>query len=1098
MRLVLTAGVVLGLALPARAEIDARMLRQPAVSQTQIAFVYAGDIWLVAKTGGVAHRLSTPPGEEAFPRFSPDGTRLAYSADYDGNTDIYVAPASGGVASRITHHPANDRVLGWYPDGKSLLFATSMTAGKDRFNQLYRVSAEGGLPEKLPLPYGEFGALAPDGRRLAYMPATRDFRTWKRYRGGWAPEIWLFDLVSHTSKNLTHDPANDGQPMWHGDTLYFLSDRDENKRQNIWALDLKTDALRQVTHYTEFDTRFPSIGPNDLVFENGDRLYRMELPSETVHEVPVQVVTDRATLRPRMENVGKLAGNPGISPTGKRALMEARGSVFSLPAEHGPILNLTPGSAAATRYPSWSPDGKSVAYWSDLSGEYELWLRPADGSGEARKVTNLGPGFRYRIFWSPDSKRVAFVDNRMQIQTVEVASGQARVIDKANYFFEGTLDAFRASWSADSRFVTYARDLESGLFAVFLYDTTSSERHQLTSGFYNDASPVFDPDGKYLYFFTNRNFNPVYSDLDNTWVYPNSTQLAAVALRKDVPSPLAPRNDVEGGDKDKDKDKDKEKDAAAGAKTTKGGEAASQGKPSEGKEETPKPVEIDRDGFEQRIVLLPAEPGNYSRLAAAAGQVLYRRAPRAGASDESPSPLVAFDLQEREEKTIVADVDGFELSADGKKLLVWKKDKYAIVDPKPDQKLEKTLATSEMSLRVDPVAEWRQMFNDAWRFERDYFYDPNMHGVDWKAMRERYGTLLDDAVTRFDVHFVIGELIGELSSSHTYRGGGDLEQGLKRGVGMLGVDFALENGAYRIKRILRGAPWDAEVRSPLDRTGVDVKEGDYLLAVDHVPMDTSRDPWAAFQGLDNKAVLLTVNSQPNMAGAREVLVETMDSEDRLRNLAWIEANRRKVETASQGRGGYVYVPDTGVNGQNELVRQFLGQYRKDGLIVDERFNSGGQIPDRFVELLNRPLYNYWAVRDGKDWQWPPVAHVGPTVMLINGWSGSGGDAFPYYFRKAGVGPLIGTRTWGGLIGISGSPGLVDGGGVTVPTFSFYSTDGNWAVENHGVDPDIEVVDDPALMMDGGDPQLERAIQEVMKGLAAAKPRDPNRPAAPIR
>ncbi|MGE0455105.1 MAG: PDZ domain-containing protein [Vicinamibacteria bacterium] len=1087
--------LALGAAAPAGAQIDARMLRHPAVSRTQVAFVYAGDVWLVPKAGGVAHRLSTPAGEEAFPRFSPDGSRLAYSADYDGNTDVYVIAAAGGLPTRVTHHPAADRVLGWYPDGKSLLFATSMTAGKDRFNQLYRVSVEGGLPEKLPLPYGEFGTIAADGRRLAYMPSTRDFRTWKRYRGGWAPDIWLFDLRDQTAKNLTHDPANDSQPMWHGDTLYFLSDRDASKRHNVWALDVRTGATRQVTRFEEYDVRFPSIGPDDLVFENGDRLYRMALPAEAVSEVAVQVVTDRATLRPRAEKVAKLIANPGISPSGRRAIVEARGAVLTLPAEHGVVLNLNPSSGVAARYPAWSPDGKTVAYWSDRSGEYELTLRAADGSGEERKLTTLGPGFRYRIFWSPDSKQVAFADNKMRINVCDVASGQVTSIDKANYFFQGNLQSFRASWSADSRWLAYARDLENGQSAVVLYDTKSAARHQVTSGFYNDAAPVFDPGGRYLFLLTNRSFKPIYSDLDNTWIYANTTQVAAVPLRKDVPSPLAARNDVEG----QVEKKDGEDDDAKGDAKAKHAEAKDAKKAADGKagDEPPKPVEIDLAGFEERLVVLPPAAGNYGRLAAIAGKVLYQRGPRTGAADEV-NPLVFFDLEEREEKTVVADVDGFEVSADEKKLLVWKKEKYAIVEPKADQKLEKTLATADLEVTVDPVAEWRQLFSDAWRFERDYFYDPAMHGVDWNSMRERYGRLLDDAVTRFDVNFVIGELIAELNASHTYRGGGDLEKGKERGVGMLGVDFALENGAYRIKKILRGAPWDSEARSPLDRSGVDVKEGDYLLAVDRVPLDVRKDPWAAFQGKSGKAVLLTVNGQPTPSGAREVLVETLASEDRLRNLAWIDEKRQRVDVATKGRVAYVYVPDTGQNGQSELVRQFMGQFRKDGLIVDERFNSGGQIPDRFVELLNRPLYNYWAVRDGKDWQWPPVAQVGPKVMLINGWSGSGGDALPLYFKQAGLGPLIGTRTWGGLIGNSGVPPLVDGGGVTVPTFGIYGTDGKWIVEGRGVEPDIEVIDDPSLMQDGGDPQLDRAIQEVMRRLDGAKPRDPAKPAYPDR
>jgi len=1090
--------LLLGTAVPSRAQIDARMLRHPAVSATQIAFVYAGDIWLVAKSGGVAHRLSTPAGEESFPRFSPDGATLGYTADYDGNPDVYVVEATGGTPVRVTHNPAPDRMLGWFPDGRSILFATSMTAGKDRFNQLYRVAATGGLPEMLPVPYGEFGSLAADGRRLAYMPQTNDFRTWKRYRGGWTPDIWLFDLVTHAAKNLTHDPGNDAQPMWHGDTLYFLSDRDANKRGNIWALDTASGAFRQVTRFEEYDVRFPSIGPSDIVFENADRLYRLELPGEALQEVQVEVVTDRATLRPRAEKVAKQIANPGISPTGKRALLEARGGVFSLPEKHGVVLELTPGSGAANRYPAWSPDGKSVAYWSDRSGEYELYVRPADGTGSERKLTSLGAGFRYRIFWSPDSKQVAFVDNHMQIQLCDVASGRVSAIDKARYFFEGNLRGFRASWSADSRWLAYSRDLDSGHTAIFLYDTRAAALHQVTAGFYADAGPVFDPEGKYLYFLTKRSFKPIYSDLDNTWVYANTTLVAAVPLRKDVASPLAPRNDVEGKDEEKDKDKEKEKDAEKG-KDAKAAAGSKDEKKDEAKpKEPPKPVEIDVTGFEERIVLLPPLPGNYDSLAAISGKLLYRRVPLAGQPEDAKSPLVFYDLKEREEKTVVEDVDGFEASAEGTKLLVWKKEDYAIVEPKPDQKLEKKLATQELERTIDPRAEWRQLFDDAWRFERDYFYDPGLHGVNWNEMRQRYGRLLEDAVTRWDVNFVIGEMIAELNSSHSYRGGGDLEEGLKRGVGMLGVDFSLENGAYRIKRILRGAPWDTEVRSPLDRPGVDVKPGDYLLAVDHAPIDVGKDPWAAFQGLAKKTVLLTVNSTPTLQGAREVLVETLEAEDRLRNLAWIEDNRRKVDEATKGRVGYVYVPDTGRGGQTDLVRQFIGQFQKEGLVVDERFNSGGQIPDRFVELLNRPLYNYWAVRDGRDWQWPPVAHVGPTVMLINGWSGSGGDAFPLYFKQAGLGPLIGTRTWGGLIGISGVPTLVDGGGVTVPTFGIYSTDGRWIVEGHGVDPDIEVVDDPSLMQDGGDPQLERAIQEVMKKLEESPPKRPAKPAYPNR
>jgi tricorn protease len=1082
----LIALALLAVAASARAQIDARMLRYPDVSATQIAFVYAGDIWLVPKGGGVAERLSTPKGEEMFPRFSPDGKLIGYSASYDGNMDIYVIPAVGGLPTRVTHHPAPDRMLGWFPDGNSILFASMMTSGKDRFNQLYKIARAGGLPEKLPVPYGEFGAISADGKTLAYVPISTDFRTWKRYRGGMAPDIWLFDLTSFASRNLTSNPANDSLPMWHGSTIYFLSDRDAHERANIWAHDLKTGKLRQVTTFTDYDVRFPSIGPQDLVFEKGDRLYLMDLASEKVREVKVEVVTDRATLKARAENVSKLVRNAAISPSGKRVVLEARGELFSVPAEHGVVLNLTNSSGVAERFPSWSPDGKMIAYFSDRSGEYELTLRPADGAGEEKSITKLGPGFRYRPFWSPDGKWLVFADQAMRINLCEIATGKVTTVDKGLYMFQGDLDAFRVSWSADSRWFAYSRDIENRNDVVFLYDTNANKLTQTTVGFYAARTPAFDPDGKYLFVLTDRTFKPSYGTLDQTWIYANVTNVAAISLRKDVPSPLAPRNDVEGEDKKSDK-----KDEAKKDEPNKDSDKAETAEKVE-KKEPPKAVEIDLDGFEQRLVVLPPSAGNYAELYAIAGKVLYRRQPRTGADDEK-NPVLFYDLKEREEKTILADADAFTISADGKKLLVRKKLELAIIEPKPDQKMEKKLAVSGLEAVIDPAAEWRQIFNDAWRIERDYFYDPGMHGVDWPAMRERYGKLLADAVTRWDVNFIIGELIAELNASHTYRGGGDVEEAPERGVGLLGADYVLDAGHFRFKRILAGAPWESEARSPLRQPGVNVKEGDYLLAVNRAPLDATSDPWAAFQGLAKKTVLLTVNDKPTMAGAREVLVETLDSEARLRNLAWIEEKRQLVEKAGGGHVGYVYVPDTGVNGQTELVRQFRAQFTKDGLIIDERFNSGGQIPDRFVELLDRPLYSYWGVRDGLDWQWPPVAHAGPEAMLINGWSGSGGDCFPFFFKKAGRGPLIGMRTWGGLIGMTGVPALVDGGMVTAPTFGIYSTNGTWIIEGHGVDPDVEVVDDPAKMVNGGDPQLERAVQEVMNALAKNPPKRPKKP-----
>ncbi len=1092
MRPVLTASwIAFLLAGSVRAQIDARMVREPDVSNTQVAFVYAGDIWVAAKSGGVAQRLTSAKGEESRPRFSPDGSLIAFSGNYDGNMDIYVVPTGGGIPRRITYGPKADRMLGWYPDGQHILFASSRESGSQRYNQLYQVSRDGGMPVKLPVAYGEFGAISPDGKMLAYMTQSQDYRTWKYYRGGWAPDIWMFNLQDMSARNITNNPAIDSQPMWHGRTIYFISDRGPRQRFNVWAFDLDSGKTRQVTRLDQYDIHFPSIGPSDMVFEAGGRLYLMDLKNEKPKEVQIEVVTDRSTLKPATENVSRLIENFSVSPTAKRAVFEARGDIFTIPEEHGFILNLTRSSGIAERNPAWSPDGKYVAYWSDRSGEYELTIRSGDGSGEEEKLTSLGPGFRYRPYWSPDNKRIAFVDQAMDIQVYDRDTKQVKKVDKGLWMFQGNLDRFRVDWSPDSRWMAYSRGVENRNDAIFLYDTQDGTRHQVTSGFYSSAQPAFDPDGKYLYFFSDRSFRPLYSDMDGTWIYANSTEVVAVPLLKDGASPLAPRDDEEKGPQAEDKAKPGA--GEDGTKDTKRAEDKAEAKKAGEGTKAKEPVKIDLEGFEQRAVILPPKPGNYTGLAAASGRVIYLRAPRAGAPPDEKGDLVFYDLKERKEETVVEGIDEFVLSADEKKVLVRKGDTYSILEPKAKQKIEKSLRTKELEASIDPPAEWRQIFNDVWRFERDYFYDPNMHGVDWNAMKTLYGRLLDDAVTRWDVNYIIGELISELNASHTYRGGGAAETAAERGVGMLGVNWALENGAYRIKTIVRGAQWDDAVRSPLDEPGVNIREGDYVLAVNGVPVDTSKDPWASFQGLADQTIQLTINDRPTIEGARKVLVKTIASEDRLRYLNWIESMRRRVDEATAGRVGYVYVPSTAVDGQNELMRQFRAQFNKEGLIIDERFNSGGQIPDRFIELLGRKPLSYWAVRDGKDWQWPPVGNFGPKAMLINGWSGSGGDAFPYYFRETGLGPLIGMRTWGGLIGISGVPTLIDGGNVTAPTFRMYSPDGKWFAEGHGVDPDIEVVDDPAAMAKGQDPQLERGIQEVMRLLPQKPPLPPKRP-----
>jgi tricorn protease len=1058
--------------LPVEAEVDARMMRYPDVSATSIVFSYAGDLWVVPKAGGTAMRLSSPKGEESFPRFSPDGSRIAFSANYDGNTDVYVISSTGGLPVRATSHGYSDRMLDWTPDGKYVLFASSMASGRQRFSQFYLVSPSGGLPELMPIPYGEAASFSPDGARLAYTQRSRAFRTWKRYRGGMAADITVFDLKHLTAETVAASDANDEFPMWHGTTIYFLSDRGPEARANLWVYDTSTKAARQLTFFSDFDIHFPSLGPSDIVFEAGGRLFLFDLAAGSSREIHINVVTDEITLIPHTERLKGRIASLSIAPDGARALIEARGEVFSVPAENGPVYNLTRSSGAADRTPAWSPDGTVAAFWSDRTGEYELTLLDMK-TRRLQTVTSYGPGFRYHIFWAPNSKRLAFIDQSMTIRVYDLEQRRTLKVDQGQFLFQGALEAYTMSWSSDSRWLAYTREMGDIVrSAIVLFDTRSEKATQVTCGYYADMRPSFDPEGKYLYFLTNRTFRPVYSDMDNSWIYPNTTVIAAATLREDVLSPLAPKNDTLSVSEEKDEKAD-EKDNAK-------------------KNGASKEVRITLEGFENRVVILPPKAGNIAGVHGVKGKVVFHRMPNAGSADEK-KPLMYYDLDKREEKTIVETADFFDVSADEKKVLVGKSGSYAIVDVAEGQKMDKAMPVDRLEATIDTPAEWGQLFADAWRLTRDFFYDPNMHGVDWKAMRERYGALLKDVVTRWDLNYVIGELIAELNSSHTYRGGGEVESPLSRKVGYLGIDWALEGGAYRIRKIIGGAPWDTEVRSPLTMSGLNVKEGEYILAVNGQPLDTSRSPWEAFEGLAEQTVELTVNSSPSLEGARRIIVPTLADEGRLRHLAWIEANRKRVEEASGGRIGYVYVPNTGIDGQTELVRQFVAQFTKDGLIVDERFNSGGQIPDRFIELLNRKPLAYWAVRDGRTWQWPPVAHFGPKAMLINGWSGSGGDAFPDYFRKAGLGPLIGTRTWGGLIGISGAPSLIDGGSVTVPTFRMYNPDGTWFREGHGVDPDIAVPEDPAQLARGVDVQLERAIKEVMEQLKSAPPSVPPHP-----
>ncbi len=691
-------------------------------------------------------------------------------------------------------------------------------------------------------------------------------------------------------------------------------------------------------------------------------------------------------------------------------------------------------------------------------------------TGTESQISNMGAGFRYHLYWSPDSKKVVFVDQTMTIYMIDINTKVKTKIDKDHYLYEGGLRGFEVSWSSDSQWIAYTKATESRNSAIFIYNTKTAKSTQVTSGFYDDLNVTFDPDGEYLYAMSNREFNPVYSDYDNTWIYPNATQIVAFSLRDDVPSPLAPKTDEVSITKKDDSKKEDEKDEKDEDKEDKADE-----------KEEEKTVEIDFDGFERRMTVLPIPTGNFGNMKAISGKIVYVKTSNSGSASNDVK-LMYYDIKEQESKMIASDVWGFKISADGNSVLVSSNGQYAILKIAPEQKLENKLAIKDMKSTINPREEWTQIFNDVWRLERDFFYDKNMHGVDWDQLKIRYGRMIENAVSRYDVNMIIGELIGELNASHTYRGGGDMNYGSFENVGYLGIDWEKSNGLFKVKRIVRGADWDHEVKSPLDEPGIDVNEGDYIFEVNGVPLTEFSDPWMAFAGTAGKTVEIKTGKTNNLSEAKNILVTPLRSETRLRNLEWIENNRKYVDKISGGKIGYIYVPSTGLDGQHELVRMFYAQHEKEGLIIDERFNNGGQIPDRFVELLNRKPLAYFNVRDGKEWKFPPIAHFGPKAMLINGWSGSGGDAFPDYFRKSGLGPLIGTRTWGGLIGISGCPSLIDGGGVTVPTFRMYDPDGAWFPEGYGVDPDVEVKEDPSALSKGNDTQLDAAIQRVLKDL----------------
>ncbi|MBX3316113.1 MAG: PD40 domain-containing protein [Phycisphaeraceae bacterium] len=1262
------AGTAIGAIAAAGAAADitpsGSMLRWPDVSKSHICFVYANDIWIVPRTGGLASPVANPPGQEAFPKFSADGKSIAFVGNYDGGRDLYIVDLdtslAGNPARRVTHHPGAENLADWNPDG-SLLFMGNGFAGLPRQTQLLKVPAEGGLPTHLPVPYAGFGSISPDGTWLAYTPHSTDTRTWKRYRGGMATDVWLFNLKDNSSKRITDWEGTDTIPMWvpggDGKVVYFLSDRGPEHRLNIWSYNLGTGASTQVTKFTEFDVRWPSIGPGpngkgEIVFQHGSELRLLDLATGKDAVVKVTIPGDRPTLRSRTVDASGLTRGASISHSGKRVAVESRGDIWSIPAKEGVTRNLTRTDGIFERDPAWSPDGRWIAYFSDESGEYELWVRPSDAtppekkndkaskdgdaadSGDAtsaadpRKLTSLGAGFRYSPLWSPDSKHIAFTDKGGALFLTNAATGETAEIDRDPW-----AASVWKSFSHDSTWLAYERSDENNRNnCVWLFNVVTGEKHKVTSEMTSCSAPTFDAKGDWLFMRSARTFSaPIYSDLDTTFIYSGTQVLLAVPLRSDVKNPWAVKSDEETIKLDKKSEakdsKDSEKkdgksagtaesaaddgisgswqgfaeipgengqkinlpfalnvtlnpdgslsgsivsamgtmpvtggsfDKASGMLTisirTPDGEAGTisgtvkgesftgtwiggdqsgpvtmtreskaapksaeakdadkddDKKDAEKKDEKKEALKIELDGLEQRAIQLPIGSGNFGAMAVTEdNKLIYARGPARGGQD--PWSIKIYDLadESKEEKTVTSGAASFALSADRKKLIVWRGGgNITIMDPAAGGGKSSNPPVNNLWMQIDPRKEWSQIFTDVYRLQRDFFYEPTLHGVDWDAMRNRYASMLADCVTREDVNWVIAEFISELNVGHAYvTGPGDVSSsGPSRPVGMLGADYELvpasgdSPAAYRITKIHAGGIADTDARGPLSQLGVNAKVGDFLLAVNGQPIDTTRDPFAAFIGTAGRPTQITLSDKPVIDGSeRVVLVTPIGDETNLRFRTWIDANRRYVHEKSGGRIGYIYVPNTGIDGQNELFRQFAGERGREALIIDERWNGGGQIPTRFIELLNRPALNYWARRDGKDWVWPPDAHNGPKCMLINGLAGSGGDMFPHLFKQVGLGKLIGTRTWGGLVGISGNPGLIDGGAISVPTFGFYETDGTWGIEGHGVDPDIEVIDDPALMVNGGDPQLDRAIDLMLSELQTKPYAPPARPKSPNR
>ena len=1067
-----------------------RLLRQPNASATQVVVSHAGDLWIAPRTGGNARRLTSHPGVESNPRFSPDGKWVAFTGEYGGNPDVYVVPVEGGEPKRLTWHPHSDIVQGWTPDGKRILFATERGTAPVPYPRLWTVSPEGGNPEPLDIPRAFKGQLSPDAATVAYQLVSPWDIEWRNYRGGQAQPIRLINLANSAEIKLPHDDSVDSDPVWLGDQVYFLSDRDF--AVNLYRYSPASKQVTQLTHYRDFDAKQLSAGGGVLTYEVGGYVHLFDPATSRDLQLAITIDGDLPWAREQWGDVTEDISDVALSPTGTRALFESRGEIWTIPVEKGDVRNLTNSPGSADRSPAWSPDGRSVAWFSDASGEYKLVIAPQTGLGEHKTIDLGAPSMYFTLRWSPDSKRLAFTDVGLNLWMVDVASGALTKVDTDQWMVpERTLDP---AWSPDSRWIAYAKRLPSQQHAISVYEVATRRITQITDGLSDALSPAWDRNGKYLYWLasTDLGLNTSWLEMEQ-YDHPVTRALYLAVLKKGEPSPFLPESD-----EDKGVPSDTGKKSTAATPPVGPAAAPTTAAPD---------VTIDFDGFSQRILAVDVPARSYASLASGTpGSVIFvetsQTSPAPGAIRPAPPRLTIsrFDLATRKAVQLASGASSYALSEDGKKLLYRQGKDWQLIDAdKPAPPAARKLAVS-LRMHLDPRAEWKQIFREGWRLQRDFFYVPNIHGANWDEVWRKYSPWVEDVGHRDDLNYLLDMIGGETSVGHSFVFGGDMPDFDRPTIGMLGADLALEGGRYRITHILTGENWNPELRAPLSAPGVDVREGDYLLAVNGVELRPTREPYAWFEGTAGKQVVITVNQQPTLAGAREVTVVPVSSEDALRSRAWVEDNRRLVDRLSNGRLAYVWLPNTGTGGYTYFNRYFFAQQDREGAVIDERWNGGGSAADYVIDILRRQRFGYFnnPVGERKLFDTPQAAIWGPKVMVINEMAGSGGDLLPFMFREAKVGTLVGTRTWGGLVGIWDTQRLIDGGAMTNPRGGFINPRGEWDVENKGVPPDIEVEMTPSEVNAGHDPQLERAVQEALRQLQASPTKKMVEPPPPVR